>query len=181
MMGEKGKLLLLNCQPHSVEGLIDLPAGIQLVGILSNVKHRTYEEAYRDTRVAAFMAQAMIVKAYNDFGVKGDPTKGYLANVKPEMYRQYFRRFLPRNMTGKYFREHFGKTIDWITTVEEAKHYHVRAAADYHVLEGEAWVFWSEDYRGGKRRDGGGDVPGDGGGAGQTGGNLRCVSEEDRD
>ena len=134
-LGENGKLLLLNCQPHSVEGLLDLPAGIQLVGISSSAKHKTYEQAYRDTRVAAFMAQAMIAKAYRDFGVKQDPTNGYLANVQPDMYRQYFRRFLPRNMTGRYFRDHWGKTIDWITTVEPGKNYHVRAAADYHVLE----------------------------------------------
>jgi len=134
-LGEKGKLLLVNCQPHSVEGLIDLPKGVEIVGIVSNVKHKTYEEDYRDTRVAAFMAQAMIAKAYRDFGAKTDPTRGYLANVKPEMYLRYFRRMLPRVMSGKFFTDHYGKTIDWVTTVEEQKQYKVRLAADYHVLE----------------------------------------------
>ena len=134
MMGRKGKLLLLKCQPHEVQGFVDIPPGLTVCGINSNVKHSVGGSSYRNTRVAAFMAHALIARAYQDLGVKADPTKGYLANITPELYRKYFRPILPKTMLGRDFLKTY-TSIDRVTTVDPATRYTVRAAADHHILE----------------------------------------------
>lgn len=135
MLGRAGKLLLLHCQPHTVEGYVDVPRGVMFAGINSNVKHSVGGSAYRNTRVAAFMAQAIIAKAHKDFGARKDPTGGYLANVEAGFYRTYLRPILPRQMTGRDFLARYGATVDRVTKVEPGTTYAVRAAADHHVLE----------------------------------------------
>lgn len=135
MMGRKDKLLLLECQPHTVKGYVDVPAGLMFCGINSHVKHSVGGSAYRNTRIAAFMAHAIIARAYKDLGGRVDPTGGYLARVAPAIYRRYFRPILPRQMLGRDFLRTYGGTVDKVTAIDPQTTYHVRAAADHHVLE----------------------------------------------
>ncbi len=139
-LGQPGQLLLLECQPHTLVGSIDLrpaaePPGVNFLGLHSGVKHAVAGAAYRHSRVAAFIAHAIIAKAHQDFGARKDPTRGYLANVDPRLYRAYLRPILPRHITGRDFLRTFGATIDRVTAVEPAVVYAVRGAADHHVLE----------------------------------------------
>jgi galactokinase len=135
MMGSKGRLLLLECQPHTVKGFVDVPAGLMVCGMDSGARSAEGWNKYRDTRIAAFMAQVMIARAYEELGMKGDPTKGYLANVTPAVYRKYFRKVLPRMINGGAFLQAFEATGDRMTAVDPAASYAVRGAADHHVLE----------------------------------------------
>jgi L-arabinokinase len=64
-----------------------------------------------------------------------DPMRGYLANLDAEDYKKYFRPYLPEQMLGREFVARYGKTIDKNTTVNPEQSYHVRQAADHHVLE----------------------------------------------
>jgi len=135
MLGKKDQLLLLHCQPHELQGYVAVPKGLAFYGINSNVKHSVGGSAYRTTRVSAFMAHAMIARMYKDFGIKKDPTGGYLANVSTDLYTRYFRNMLPETISGKAFVEGFGGTVDRVTTIDPAVVYYPRAAAEHHVWE----------------------------------------------
>jgi len=135
MLGKKDHLLLLRCQPHNVEGYAPIPDGLVFAGIRSDVKHLVNGAAYRRARVSAFIAQAMIARMYADFGVKKDPTRGYLANVTPAMLEKYFRAILPERISGKAFIEAYGGTADRATAVDPAETYYPRAAAEHHIGE----------------------------------------------
>jgi L-arabinokinase len=139
--GTAGSLLRLLCQPHELQPPLKLPNGIRAVGINSNVKHSVGGGQYGRTRCAAFMAHAMILAKMREIGAAAgksldrDPTNGYLANLDPEDYKNFFRAYLPEFMLGRDFVERFGKTIDTATTVGPNETYPVQHAADHHVLE----------------------------------------------
>jgi L-arabinokinase len=135
MMGRKGKLLLLECRPHEIKSFVDVPAGLMLCGIDSGVRHSIMNPAYRATRVAAFMAHAIILRAYHDLGFKNDPMGGYLANLSATNYWKYLRKLLPKSISGAEFTRVYGTTADKVTKVEPNVEYHVLAAADHHVME----------------------------------------------
>lgn len=134
-LGKENQLLLLHCQPHTIEGYSALPAGVTMLGINSGVKHSVGGSAYRDTRVAAFMAHGILLRLLKDLGVDHDPLQGYLANVPAEAYRQRIRALLPAEMRGQDYLDQYGPTVDKVTSVDPKRVYHVQAAADHHVLE----------------------------------------------
>jgi L-arabinokinase len=139
--GHAESLLRMICQPHDLLPVLRLPTGIRLVGINSNVKHSVGGGMYGITRCAAFMAHRIILEKMREMGAAagkplvGDPMNGYLANLDPEDYKRLFRPYLPEQILGKDFLEQFGPTIDTATSVEPGQSYHVRQAADHHVLE----------------------------------------------
>jgi L-arabinokinase len=61
--------------------------------------------------------------------------QGYLANLDPDDYKQFFRPQVPESMAGREFLERYGPTADPITGVEPEVSYAVRHATDHHVLE----------------------------------------------
>ena len=134
-LAQPNKLLLMTCQPHTVDGFTDVPPGLLIAGINSGVKHAGDEPAYIHARVAGFMAHAIIATIYKDLGMKTDPTKGYLANISGAVYRRYFRQLLPGQVTGRDFAARFGTIVDRVTPVDPATTYNVRAAADHHIME----------------------------------------------
>ncbi len=134
-LGRRGKLLLLKCQPHTVAGYEDLPAGTAVVAINSGVKHSIAGSAYRRVRVAAFMAHAIVAAMVRELGLKSDPTGGYLANVQPGFYRHYLRLILPREMSGRDFLRCYRCTADTITQIEPDEKYAIRAVAEHHIME----------------------------------------------
>lgn len=141
MIGEPGKLMLMTCQPHNIHDPLDLPDGIHVVGLNSNVKHSVAGGQYGRTRCAAFMAHAIILDRMRIMGeahgqkLIADPTAGYLANLAPDDYKRLFREHLPEWMTGRDFISRYQKTIDTATRVEPEVRYPVQHAADHHVLE----------------------------------------------
>ena len=139
--GETGSLLRMVCQPHKLLPPATLPPGVRVIGINSNVKHSVGGGMYGRTRCAAFMAHSMIFNQMRligqriDRSLARDPMNGYLANLDPDDYKNLFRPHLPEHMTGAEFLKRYGGTIDTATTVEPDFNYHVRSAADHHVLE----------------------------------------------
>ena len=80
VMGSAGELLLLLCQPHTVQGTIALPADWSVFGLDSRVKHSVRDDNYVGVRVAAFMGYKILSdRAKSGFG-------GYLANLTPTEY-----------------------------------------------------------------------------------------------
>jgi L-arabinokinase len=139
--GEAGRLLRMKCQPHELLGALDLPDGIRVVGINSNVKHEVSGAAYARTRCAAFMGHRIILEAIREMGavagreMTGDPMGGYLANLDPDDYKALFRSKVPEVMKGRDYLDRHGPTIDPVTSVEADVEYQPRHATDHHVLE----------------------------------------------
>jgi L-arabinokinase len=139
--GNSGSLLRMVCQPHELQPALTLPPGIRAIGIDSNVKHSVGSGMYGRTRCAAFMAHRIILEHMRALGQRAgrtlerDPTNGYLANLDPDDYKNLFRPHLPETMRGEAFLMTYEGTIDKATTVEPDQDYHVRSAADHHVLE----------------------------------------------
>ncbi|MBC8140535.1 MAG: GHMP kinase [Armatimonadetes bacterium] len=130
VMGEAGKLLLLLCQPHTVQGTVALPDDWTVFGIDSGVKHSVAGVGYTNVRVAAFMGYKILSeRAKSGFN-------GYLCNVTPERYVQLTDTDpLPETLSGADFlREHNG-IFDTVTVVDPAQTYPVRAATAHPVFE----------------------------------------------
>jgi L-arabinokinase len=139
--GVAGALLKIHCQPHELKGTLELPAGIRVLGINTNVKHSVGGGQYGRTRCAAFMGHRMILSKMEDMGraaglrLVADPMHGYLANLDLDDYKKFFRQFLPLSMKGSAFLAKFGGTIDTATRVDPDVDYPVQSATDHHVHE----------------------------------------------
>jgi L-arabinokinase len=139
--GEAGMLLRMLCQPHELQPALAIPDGMRFVGINSNVKHSVGGSAYTRTRCAAFMAHKIILELMRRAGANlgremlTDPMRGYLANLDPQDYKQFFRPRLPDLIKGSDFLSQYGPTMDQATAVDPAESYPVQHAADHHVLE----------------------------------------------
>ena len=127
--GESGKLLLLLCQPHQVQGNVAFPEGWCAFGMDSGVKHSVAGNAYTRTRVAAFMGFKMLAdKAGSGFG-------GHLCNISPDLYREIVPERLPETMTGGGFLAVHQGIYDSVTSVLPGETYFVRAAAEHAIHE----------------------------------------------
>jgi len=139
--GKEFEMLRMICQPHEIQLPLELPPGIRVVGINSNVKHNSAGGMNDITRCAAFMGHRIILDKMREFGtvagqtLQGDPMRGFLANLDPEDYKRLFRPFLPQQIEGKTFLDQFGSTIDMATRVSPDQTYKIVQACDHHVLE----------------------------------------------
>ncbi|HEY2587840.1 MAG TPA: hypothetical protein VGI81_18995 [Tepidisphaeraceae bacterium] len=140
-VGESGALLRLVCQPHELLPAIQLPPGVRVLGINSNVKHEVGGGAYGRTRCAAFMGHRIILEKMREMvrvmgqQLADDPMRGYLANLDPDDYKNLLRPAVPELLGGREFLDRYGSTIDTVTTVDADVEYFVQHATDHHVLE----------------------------------------------
>ncbi len=134
-------LLKLLCQPHEIQGFIQFPQGVRVLGINTQVRHSVVGGQYGRTRCAAFMGHKIILAKMEEMGgaaglrMVADPTGGYLANLPLDDYKKYFRPFLPTTINGADFLAQFGPTIDTATSVDPQTDYPVQSATDHHVHE----------------------------------------------
>jgi galactokinase len=139
--GHAGALLKILCQPHDLQGSLQLPQGVRVLGINTNVKHSVGGGQYGRTRCAAFMGHRMILAKMEDMGraagmrLIADPMHGYLANLALDDYKKYFRHYLPVETSGAGFIAKFKTTIDTATAVDPQVMYNVQGATDHHVHE----------------------------------------------
>ena len=133
-MGESGKLLVLRCQPHTLEGFTMLPDGWRVVGLDSRVKHSVAGTGYTGVRVAAFMGLKMLSDRPSTQNGKG--FGGYLCNLTPAEYEEIVRENpLPEQITGAEFLAKHGGILDNVTVVDPAQTYPVRAATVHPIYE----------------------------------------------
>ncbi len=130
VLGEAGKLLLLLCQPHTVQGTVLLPPEWTVFGLDSGVKHSVGGTGYIGVRVAAFMGYKILSeRAKSGFG-------GYLCNVLPDDYTRLTASDpLPEMLSGADFLVAHGGIFDTVTTVDPAVTYPVRAATEHPIFE----------------------------------------------
>jgi galactokinase len=141
LCGREGSLLRLVCQPHDLLPPLQLPAAVRVIGINSNVRHSVGDGRYGQTRCAAFMGHTIILDEMRQLGsrsghvLRGDPMRGYLANLDGDDYRALFRPAIPEKITGDAFLSRYGGTVDTVTAPQSGIEYFVRQATDHHVLE----------------------------------------------
>jgi L-arabinokinase len=129
------------CQPSELLDSLELPVGVRVVGINSNVKHSVGGGQYGRTRCAAFMGHRIILERMRHMGaamkreMTDDPMRGYLANLDADDYKRFFRNAVPESITGQAFLDRYRSTIDPATRVDPAVEYLVQHAVDHHVLE----------------------------------------------
>ncbi|MFM7321143.1 MAG: GHMP kinase, partial [Armatimonadota bacterium] len=128
----EGELLLLRCDPHTVEGTLPVPDGWTVLGIDSGVKHSVAGAGYTGVRVAAFMgAKILSDRAGSGFG-------GWLCRVGSARYHELVAREpLPETLSGADFVARHGGILDTVTHVESDIAYPVRAATEHPIHEAE--------------------------------------------
>jgi L-arabinokinase len=117
-----------------LEGFVDLPSGLRIVGFDTRVKHSVGGSRYTTSRIGAFMGQKMIADA-KAMGGEPDTTNGYLANIGVSEFRARWNKYLPASMKGAEFLARYGGTNDPVTTVDPDETYMVRSRVEHPVYE----------------------------------------------
>lgn len=141
--GGHNQLLRLRCQPATIEGYVEVPAGYRFYGIDSGLRHAVSGADYGTVRTAAFMGYRMIADAAGLAAASDganvridDPRwRGYLANLTPADFSTHFEQLLPEQMLGAAFLERYGGITDPVTRVHAERWYPVRQATAHPVHE----------------------------------------------
>ena len=123
---------------------MELPGELAVWGIDSGIRHSVGGSDYGTVRTAAFMGYRMIAEMaglrVSDKGrgrvtIEDPRWRGYLANITPEEFESRYASSLPARMSGAEFLERYRGITDAVTSVEPARHYHVRQATQHPVKE----------------------------------------------
>ncbi len=143
--GEEGRLLTLLCQPAELQGAVEIPDEVAFWGLDSGVRHAVMGADYGSVRTGAFMGYRIIAELA---GLKVNETEpgqpvlvddprwgGYLANITPSEFEQYFAAHLPERTGGAEFLSRYKGTTDTVTRVVPEGVYAVRVPAAHAVYE----------------------------------------------
>jgi L-arabinokinase len=143
--GETDRLLALLCQPGELKGTVALPAELEVWGVDSGIRHSVGGADYGTVRTAAFMGYRMIAEMaglrvsegerHGHVHVEDPQWRGYLANITPAEFEARYASALPARMSGAEFLERYWGITDTVTSVDPARHYHVRQATQHPVKE----------------------------------------------
>jgi len=125
--GESGRLLALLCQPAEVRGHVELPQGLALWAIDSDIRHAVSGAAYGTVRAAAFMGHRILEQL---MGRRLD----HLANVSPGDFASFASR-VPQHVNGREFLDRYGGTGDHATAIDPDRVYPVRVATAHPIYE----------------------------------------------
>src|SRR5256712_4182646 len=149
--GKQDRLLQLRCQPGTIEGYVEVPAGYRFYGIDSGISHAVLGADYGTVRTAAFMGLRIIaagagLRAVRDGSrVRVDDPRwgGYLANLTgPEL--SAVSDVLPEEMSGAEFLAHYDGLTDTATHVRPERRYPVRQATEHPIHEHERVLRFAE-------------------------------------
>jgi L-arabinokinase len=127
--GEPHKLLALLCQPAEVQGIVSIPDDLAVWGVDSGIRHAVSGADYGSVRVGAFMGYRILQT------LAGTDWNGYLANLTPSEFEQFYANRLPEKLSGAEFLARYGDTTDTVTRVEPARTYAVRQPAAHPIYE----------------------------------------------
>ncbi len=137
VFGKKDSLLLMKGQPHEFIGTVAPPLGFVVAGlhVTSPESGGNSPNSAQRLNVSAGIAQAMISRAYRDFGLRKDPTGGYLANLSPAMFERYFQHLLPAKITGEAVSDHLSGELPKPLQMGAGEIYFPRAVAAWAIGE----------------------------------------------
>jgi len=130
-------VLRLGAQPHSLAGQIRLPADLRILALDTTVRSGARAQSLQNLRVAGAMGLRIVETIYRDLGQRHTPMRGYLANISPALFRQYFRTIMPRRMRGTDFLRSFGAIPERAGTVDPDRMYRVRTTVDHLISDNE--------------------------------------------
>jgi galactokinase len=144
-VGRHDQLLALLCQPAEVQGFVPVPASIRFWGIDSGIRHAVSGADYSSVRTGAFMGYRILAEAAGreigepDAGgvvqITDPRWRGYLANVTPDEFAQWFADTLPLELPGAEFLEKYGGITDSVTRVDPSRTYAVYQPAVHPIRE----------------------------------------------
>jgi L-arabinokinase len=85
--------------------------------------------------------------------IRDSEWSGYLANIPPAEYEQYFKQYLPKNMKGRDFLDTYGHITDPVTSVYPDAEYPVRVATEHPIYENFRVRLFSQLFRGDLTRE----------------------------
>ena len=135
LLGERGTLLQIRCQPDDVLGTLTLPPTVTLATVDTGSRLPIYRQRCADNRAASMLGRFLIQRMLRSSGAVDDPTGGYLANVSPSEYVRRFRNALPVKLRGREFIQLLGQPDDLDVVVESDKIYKVRSRTEHHIYE----------------------------------------------
>ncbi|MFN7470684.1 MAG: galactokinase [Roseiflexaceae bacterium] len=133
--GVADTLLALRCQPAQVLPGISLPPDVRVWGIDSGVRHSVGGADYGSVRVGAFMGMRILEAYAQQLQIPHAHWNGYLANITPSEYTEYFSNALPETITGADFTTRYGTHGDAVTTIDPTRVYQVRSSATHPIAE----------------------------------------------
>ncbi len=142
--GEENRLLALLCQPAEMLETIDIPEEIEFWGIDSGVRHAVCGADYASVRIGAFIGYRIIaelaglktkVAGNNLLEIEDSRWNGYLSNISPSEYEQYFAAHLPEKIGGAEFTRKYRGTTDAVTNVDAEKVYAVKTPTAHAIYE----------------------------------------------
>ena len=123
-MGRPGAVLPILCRPASVDPVVTLPDGLEVVGVPTGAEHDVSGVPYRRARAAVFMGKRIL-----DDGTRRTARLGERAAGRRR------GRHCPKHSTGPSSSTAGDTTDDALTTVDPAETYPVRAATTFGVEE----------------------------------------------
>lgn len=142
--GQAHRLLALLCQPAEVKGHVPIPDEITFWGVDSGIRHSVSGADYTSVRTGAFMGYRIIAdlagltSTTDDKGIVGvnDPFwRGYLANITPSEFEQFYARRMPEFLRGEDFLRRYGGTTDPVTRPSPTVRYAVRTPTAHPIYE----------------------------------------------
>jgi galactokinase len=145
ILGDTDTFVPMLCQPCQPYPLVRLPANLKVWGIDSGVRHSVAGIEYEAARAATFMGYRLICELeqfeplLDESGTLPryvDPLwNGYLANLKPALFREKYTQHLPDQLPGQDFSRRYPVHLDPATPVRPEVLYPVRGATRYAVEE----------------------------------------------
>ena len=136
-VGAAPLLLRYSAQPHTLVSEIALPGDLRILAMDTGVRYTASASTVGALRLAGAMGLRIIETIYRDLGQRHTPLHGYLTNVSPSLYRQYFRALLPKRLRGADFLRTYGALPPRAGEVDPNKLYRVRTAVDHLISEHE--------------------------------------------
>ena len=142
--GHGGHLLELLCQPAEIVSQLPIPAGLEVLGIDSGIRHAVSGADYGTVRAAAFMGYRIVADRLGLAAQPAGPGRvtvddprygGYLANIPPAAWRAELRASVPERLSGRDFLARYGGSTDDATRIDPDTVYPVRVAAEHPIEE----------------------------------------------
>jgi L-arabinokinase len=156
--GQTNRLLALRCQPAELLGMTAIPDEIAFWGLDSGVRHAVTGSDYGSVRVGAFIGYRIIaelaglkahVSAPGETARIDDPLwGGYLANIAPSEFEQYYASQLPERIEGAEFLSRYKGSTDTVTRVDSERCYAARVPTAHPIYEHHRVRLFAESLRG---------------------------------
>lgn len=130
-----GGLLQLRFHPQVLCQPLEMPAGILIRAVGTQLSRPTTPQRLMDTRLCAEMGRRMILELQQQDGVRLDPATARLAAITPAEYVERYRDRLPSKITGKAFATRFGTIRGLGAEPAPAGTYKIRSRAEHCIYE----------------------------------------------